>query len=395
MESLVRKRFRSELRKIDWNFEDCSHNGEFAAVHWYPARFIPEIPGTLIGYFSEEGETVLDPFCGSGTTLTEAMRLRRKSIGIDLNPVAAMISAARTVTVSKRELCKQRDTLLDLIASVGGHGSTGDRPFMPLFGTQTPDPAELGKWFHPETLRELRDILEAIRHWDETASFRTVAAACFSAALRRSCSQEEHWGYVCDNMKPKKLINHDARQIFIEKLNSFVDLRNRFIDLCSDDWIRKAANRPNVMNAAAQQAMAGLAAGSVDLIVTSPPYLSVTDYCNSQRLTYLWWPEADRDGHRRVETGARWKRSRPTSLQEYLSDMTDCLANMARVLKGGRHAVIVVGESRSHPDYIDALVSIAGDAGLRLVDILDRRISRLRTLAPSLGDERIVLCQKT
>jgi len=54
--------------------------------HTYPAKFIPQIPRTIIRQLSVPGDIVLDPFCGCGTTLVEAKLLGRSSIGIELNP---------------------------------------------------------------------------------------------------------------------------------------------------------------------------------------------------------------------------------------------------------------------------------------------------------------------
>jgi DNA modification methylase len=51
----------------------------------HPARFIPQVPEKFIKLFSHKGETVLDPFCGSGTTNVVALQLKRSSIGIDVN----------------------------------------------------------------------------------------------------------------------------------------------------------------------------------------------------------------------------------------------------------------------------------------------------------------------
>lgn len=61
----------------------------------HPARFIPELPEKYIKLFSHRGETVLDPFCGSGTTNLVARQLERNSVGIDVNPYSTDMALAR------------------------------------------------------------------------------------------------------------------------------------------------------------------------------------------------------------------------------------------------------------------------------------------------------------
>lgn len=63
--------------------------------HRYPAKFIPQLAARLIEDYSHPGDTVLDPFMGSGTALVEAKRLGRPSVGVDINPVAHLIATAK------------------------------------------------------------------------------------------------------------------------------------------------------------------------------------------------------------------------------------------------------------------------------------------------------------
>ena len=65
-------------------------------LHPYPAKFIPQIPNILIKEFTKPKDVVLDPFCGSGTSLVESKLLGRNSIGIDLHPLAAFLSKVKT-----------------------------------------------------------------------------------------------------------------------------------------------------------------------------------------------------------------------------------------------------------------------------------------------------------
>src|ERR1035437_8348080 len=66
----------------------------------YPARFAPSFAREILGAFSKEGELVLDPFCGGGTTVLEAMSLGRRAAGMDVSSLATFIARAKTTPIS-------------------------------------------------------------------------------------------------------------------------------------------------------------------------------------------------------------------------------------------------------------------------------------------------------
>lgn len=83
----------------------CTDSSAYThGIHPYPAKFIPELPREIISKCTKERNIVLDPFCGSGTTLLEACIAGRKSIGIDSNPIATLISRAKTTALTEAEL---------------------------------------------------------------------------------------------------------------------------------------------------------------------------------------------------------------------------------------------------------------------------------------------------
>ena len=74
--------------------------------HKYPAKFIPHIPKWAIGKYlnDKKNKNILDPFCGSGTTLVEGVLAGYNVIGVDIDPLSAMISKVKTTRVNEKEL---------------------------------------------------------------------------------------------------------------------------------------------------------------------------------------------------------------------------------------------------------------------------------------------------
>ncbi|MEI6613737.1 MAG: DNA methyltransferase, partial [Chrysiogenales bacterium] len=79
-------------------------NGFTHTYYRYPARFSPKFAEAAIKYFTKPGETVYDPFMGGGTTLVEAMRLGRRSIGTDINSLAVFVSKVKTTLLSDNDI---------------------------------------------------------------------------------------------------------------------------------------------------------------------------------------------------------------------------------------------------------------------------------------------------
>lgn len=72
----------------------------------YPARFSPEFAKQAILSFSKPGDLILDPFMGGGTTLVEALANNRKSIGVDLSPLASFVANVKTTLLGEKSLDK-------------------------------------------------------------------------------------------------------------------------------------------------------------------------------------------------------------------------------------------------------------------------------------------------
>ena len=84
------------LGEIDWTFDNHKTQTLTHGIHSYPAKFIPQIPQNLISILHPRDDSaVFDPFCGSGTTLVEAAAAGIPAVGVDLNPIACLISKVK------------------------------------------------------------------------------------------------------------------------------------------------------------------------------------------------------------------------------------------------------------------------------------------------------------
>ena len=95
-DQVMRSEFDS-LAEIDWDFPERVSHSDIEGIHPYPAKFVTELPRALLNLLPlPRGTSVLDPFCGSGTTLVESQRRGVPSVGIDLNPIACLMTRVKT-----------------------------------------------------------------------------------------------------------------------------------------------------------------------------------------------------------------------------------------------------------------------------------------------------------
>jgi hypothetical protein len=227
----------------------------------------------------------------------------------------------------------------------------------------------LADWFAPGTLGQLRFLWRLIEEKDDRSLeliFWDLLFACASTEGSQTSTggtRRHHWGWVADNVRPKMLLEHDAIQGFVERLVS--------LPLEHQDWLYE----PRVLQADARHLP--LPDNEIDLIVTSPPYISVIDYVRAQRLTYLWmnWPF---DAERATEIGARYKRRRLDAQTSYLQQMRDCWIEFSRVLKPGGRLAVVLGESRAFPGVRECTMEDARSIMPMLWGPVIRRASRRR-----------------
>src|SRR5437016_1514106 len=174
-------RISEVLARVSWDFRESGSRRSIHSFHSYPAKFIPEIPRSLIQILQPPKDSlVFDPFCGCGTTLVEAQRAGYDSVGIDLNPIGCLLSRTKTTPLSTDFLSVAQQCVTQARAKTG---------------VKIPSIPNLGHWFNDdisESLARLRLSIQAIERED----LRQALEATFSSIVVRVSNQDSDTRYA-------------------------------------------------------------------------------------------------------------------------------------------------------------------------------------------------------
>lgn len=371
-------------------------------MHRFPAKYIPQIPGWVMNQIAESDDVVLDPFCGSGTTLVEGLLRPGRTVGIDCDPLACMISRAKTTVVDPAR-----------IQRLGRELRHTWRTPATLLIPPMPDLANFGHWFSRDAWGKLQSLLAATRALDASAEELNFLLCVFSSILRRVSNADDQTQktYVSGTLKKNP---PEVEGIFYRTLEKAVGgLEELTLLRCpSAEAIAIQGDATDIR----------LPPQSVDLIVTSPPYLDSVDYMYNFMLEYFWLGPLlgvqDRrtfNQMRRGMTGAKNPDrknlpSLPQSLQGLISEaeitphriaatraywdsMAQHFHSAARTLKRGGYYFLVIGNSQTRKGVLpihDCLVRLAANSGFTFEKAFGYRIRRHYMKFPRAGRGGII-----
>jgi len=379
----------SKLGQLDWSFTDDETRFLTHDIHPYPAKYIPQIPGNLIARLSSRGELVLDPFGGSGTTALEAIRLGRRALSIDANPVATLIGKVKTARLDRRAL----DELQILHSSLSTELSSSTREpsvLLKKYQDYIPPIPNREKWFPDSSTSELVLIRYRIDQL-ESDSARDIALLTLSRIVLRVSFQDSETRYK--SIK-RNIPRGYTLRLYIKELEDSIEsvgktaaaIRYGVSDFLTSDI--RSINPETLRD------------NSVDLVVTSPPYGNATDYHLYHRFR-LFWLGYDPTKIGQVEIGSHLKHQRESSgFESYLDDLVTAVRAINRVLKPGRYAALVIGDSLYNGKVYKTaeLLNNAVD-GFDAYKIIERKIHRTKRsfAAPArrASSEKILLLRKS
>lgn len=311
----------------------ATETAELADVHGfhsYPARMHPLTAQRLIEGLSENGDVVLDPFCGSGTVLVEARRLGRRGRGFDVNPLSRELTWLKALGPDEAWLTALRDAA----ARVAAHAD--DRRKRKAGATQRY--AEVDReQFAPHVLLELDGLRDGIVKAGELEQARAlflVLSALLTKVSQRAADSNE-------SARDKRVAPGFPSRFFVKKT----------AELCE----RLAAYRASLPRSAPHaecrlgdaRQLPGVTAGSVSLVVSSPPYPGVYDYLSHHDDRLRWLGLSARD-FEQLEIGSRRELSGESfgvALASWERDFGATLGALKRALRSDGAIVLVIADS--------------------------------------------------
>jgi len=372
------------LEGLDWDFAAAKTNYLTHGIHPYPAKFIPQIPNALIQELSSVGDTVCDIFCGSGTTLVEALTLKRHAVGIDANPLACLISKSKTSAITatdaealfglrddtallSEEIRKNRQ---DSLIPSSDFVSSGWRPSFP----------KLGFWFPAHVIEELAEIRKKCLELSADSA-RTLALSSLSSIIVAVSYQDSDTRYV---RREKNIEPGETLKRFGRSLDQATKAAVEFSELVEHRF-ECSMVQANLLDAPPIP--------KVDLVVCSPPYPNAYSY-HLYHMTRMLWLEMDQPTFKKSEIGSHRKYSSPSknaaTVETFRSEFAFILDWLKSSLPERRYACFVVGDSTLRGERInnaELISSVASECGgYREVARIPRTMqSTKKAFNPSIG----------
>ena len=399
-------RFESDQSAVEVNFRqlirsDGGMSKSAHALHPYPAKLLVNIPQYFLSaLLTAPGSVLLDPFCGSGTVLYEGALAGLRPVGSDSNPLARLITRAKLTSIDREAARKQLERVMAVY---------------PVATPTVPDVVNRAYWFSErisECLGRLKTAIEACvpsRH-------RPIFDVSFSATVRRVSYADPRLS-VPVKINPERSARYGAKgDEVIRRLGrlakidvgaTFWSIASQNIQRCSEAGAGFIDDQPKIFRDARS---IGLPDESVDLAITSPPYVGAQKYVRASSLSLGWLgltpdcklrpierqsigrehltaaealvPEGTGivEADALLEEVASRNPLRARIAQRYLLEMRDSLAELARTMKDNGNLVLVVGPNLvtglefPTPIYLQRIAEEVGfTTQLHLIDSIDSR----------------------
>jgi hypothetical protein len=347
----------------------------------YRACFKPQLPRFFIDRLTGPGEAVYDPFSGRGTTALEAALSGRMPVACDINPLSRILLEPRLAPPSLSEIEAR-------LAQIPWRDAGAPRKDLRVF-------------YHPKTLGQIGALRRYLIERDASGDLDAVDRWIRMVAVNRLTGHSAGFFSVY-TLPPNQAVSLDAQAKINARREQVPPVRDvpalilrkskALLASCRDGGQTPAARRPRLVTGPAS-ATPEIAAESVDLVVTSPPFLDVVDYAGDNWLR-CWFCGIDP-----ASVGITMARK----ASDWQEAMRAVFVELRRVLRPGRFIAFEVGEVRGGTVRLEDLVLPAAmAAGLepRLVVVNAQQFTKTANCwgvannAKGTNTNRIVLLQK-
>ena len=373
----------------------------------FPAKFHPPVAHSLIRSHTEAGQTVLDPFCGSGTLLLAAAVEGRNAIGSDVDPVAVFVSGVKAHRFRPSHLRASWDRLRPHVNRLARSTNEyterqfDDMPQCEYDGVLVheelwvPSIPNLHHWFRRYVVIDLARILEQIEQADIPGTHRAFFRLVFASIVRKSSNADPVPVSGLEVTGHMKRIDAEGR--VINPFELFSNAVEKGLRAAESYWLASTpTTRVSTFQADATDVKSKLRK-RIDAVITSPPYHNAVDYYRRHKLEMFWLgftqtqderldllpkyigrptvrksdPILERQnelGHLSVQWYERFREvsaKRAEAFVHYMISMKDVFTQLAEVLPSGRPAVFVLGHSEWNGSRIptsELFMEIAGDS---------------------------------
>lgn len=182
------------------------------SLHPYPAKFPPQLPHYLLSQFGSKGQTVLDPFCGSGTTLVEARLLGFNAVGVDVNGLSSLLSKVKATPLSSDEIAEVKD-FISLIENEDFQWSI-NRPNIEIKQIEG-----INHWFQHNVAEELTHLLN-LANRISNINVRDFIKIVISSIIVKVSNQESDTRFAA---KDKNIRDNYTFNQFLNRANEYLD----------------------------------------------------------------------------------------------------------------------------------------------------------------------------
>lgn len=373
-------------------------------IHPFPARMASEIVFERLARLQGDA-IVLDPMSGSGTVLRAAAEMGHGCIGFDLDPLAVLMARVWTTPLNDPDLTAAARDVVDQAREL----AAANPPWMD--GCRETQ-AYADYWFAPKQADQMRRLALVL-----AGRIGPVSDALRIALSRIIVTKERGASIARDasHSRPHRVFFDNDYDVFGGFLQSAARLA---VKLHGDRLVG-----PAVVNVGDARRMHHLPSASVDIVITSPPYLNAIDYLRGHRLALVWLGSSVRDLRTVRAASIGTEISKPLStdvdaehllrnagdlgclpqrergmISRYAGDIYLLMRELSRVLRAGGEALLVVGNSCLKGVAIsNAAINVAAAerAGLRLRGVVERALpSAHRYLPPPSGEEGASLAKR-